>query len=108
MLFVGGPSVSRLWSQIVADVLGVPVKVPDVTEATCVGAALCALVGAGVQPDLNAAVDAMGLTSTTYDPSPDAARAYDELYPAWRNLYDHVLAAADQGLVPHMWRGAGA
>jgi autoinducer 2 (AI-2) kinase len=108
MLFVGGPSVSRLWSQVVADVLGVPVKVPDVTEATCVGAALCALVGAGVQPDLSAAVDAMGLTSTTYDPAPDAARAYDELYPAWRNLYDHVLAAADQGLVPHMWRGAGA
>ena len=38
----------RLWPQILADVLGVPVEMPPVLEATSLGAALCAFVGAGV------------------------------------------------------------
>jgi autoinducer 2 (AI-2) kinase len=108
LLFVGGPSTSPLWSQIISDVLGVRVRVPDVTEATCVGAALCALVGAGVYADLGEAVRAQHTRSRTFEPNADAVAAYDDLYPAWRKLYDHLLAAADDGLAPHMWRGAGA
>ena len=108
MLFVGGPSVSSLWSQIIADVLGVPVRVPHVKEATCVGAAYCALVGAGVYADVGEAVRAQKTGSTTFEPDVDDVEAYNEHYPAWRKLYDHVLTAADEGLATHMWRGAGA
>jgi autoinducer 2 (AI-2) kinase len=106
--FVGGPSRSPLWCQIVADVLGVPVRIPDVLEATCLGAALCALVGVGSYSDLGEAVSATVHTAREVEPDASAKEAYDELYPRWRALNDHMLEAADKGLAPYMWTGAGA
>src|SRR5262249_40413964 len=46
-VFTGGAAKGRLWPQIIADVLGVPVHVPAVTESSALGAAICAGVGAG-------------------------------------------------------------
>ncbi|MEZ0347284.1 MAG: glycerol kinase GlpK, partial [Thermus sp.] len=43
----GGMAQNRLFLQIQADLLGVPVAVPEVTETTALGAALMAGVGAG-------------------------------------------------------------
>lgn len=106
--FVGGPSRSRLWSQIVADALNVRVRVPDVLEATCLGAALCALVGTGAYSDLAEAAGATVHTAREYEPQPEAVEAYDRHYPRWRALNDHMLEAADKGLAPYMWRGAGS
>ena len=42
------------------------------------------------------------------EPNPEAHKVYSETYPRWRAMYEHQLAAADQGLVPHLWKGAGA
>jgi autoinducer 2 (AI-2) kinase len=106
--FVGGPARGRLWPQIVADVLGVPVETPPAREATSFGAALCALVGAGVYPDLPAAVAATSREPRRFEPDPAAHAVYDEAYGRWRALNAHLLAAADRGLAPHLWRGAGA
>jgi autoinducer 2 (AI-2) kinase len=106
--FVGGPSKSRLWSQILSDVLDARVQVPDVLEATCLGAALCALVGAGAYSDLAEAAGATVHTASEYEPNADAVAAYDDLYPRWRALNDHMIGAADKGLAPYMWTGAGA
>ncbi len=106
--FVGGPSRSPVWSQILSDVLGARVRVPNVLEATCLGAALCALVGAGEYSYLSEAADAMVDTASEYEPDQSNTEAYDELYPRWRSLNDHMIAAADKGLAPHMWTGAGA
>ncbi|HEU5431671.1 MAG TPA: FGGY family carbohydrate kinase [Thermomicrobiales bacterium] len=106
--FVGGPARGRLWPQIVADVLGVPVETPPVREATSFGAALCALVGAGVYADLPQAVAATSRLPRCFEPDPAAHAVYDEAYERWRALNAHLLAAADQALAPHLWRGAGA
>ncbi|HIE38411.1 MAG TPA: hypothetical protein EYP77_04965, partial [Anaerolineae bacterium] len=43
----GGLTRSRLFVQLVADVCERPVRVPAVREASCLGAAVCAAVGAG-------------------------------------------------------------
>ena len=43
-----GTARGRLWPQILADVVGVSVETLPLREATSFGAALCALVGAGV------------------------------------------------------------
>ena len=47
-VFTGGAANGRLWPQIVADVLGVPVHVPRARESTALGAAMYAAVGAGL------------------------------------------------------------
>jgi len=52
IVFAGGASKGELWCQILADVTGCTVKVPEVTEATALGAAMAAGVGAGVYESL--------------------------------------------------------
>jgi autoinducer-2 kinase len=106
--FVGGPARGRLWPQILADVLGVPVETPPVREATSFGAALCALVGAGVFSDLSEAAAATSQEPGCFEPDPATHAIYDETYARWRELYGHLLIAADRGIVPGLWRGAGA
>lgn len=106
--FVGGPSRSALWCQMVADILGVHVRIPDVLEGTCLGAALCALKAVGRYSSLQEGAEATVRTAREYEPDPKAKAAYDELYPTWRKLNDHMLEAADAGLTHYMWFGAGA
>ncbi len=106
--FTGGAASGNLWPQILADVLGVPVEVPPVSEATSLGAALCSLVGAGVYADLPEAVAATERPPRLFEPSRENHAVYEETYPRWRALSAHLLGAAEQGWVPYLWRGAGA
>ena len=48
IVLIGGAAKGRLWPQIVADVLGVKVRLPAVRESTALGAAMFAGIGAGV------------------------------------------------------------
>jgi len=52
LLCVGGGSKNSLWNQLRADVLELPVEVPDVKEATAIGAAMVAFKGLGVYESL--------------------------------------------------------
>src|SRR5215217_4530070 len=106
--FVGGRSRRTIWPQILADVIGVPVVVPPILEATSLGAALCAFVGASVFGSLEEAVSATAGTPRHFEPNSANLAAYDEAYERWRSLFGHLLDAADRGLIPHVWRGAGA
>ena len=108
VVFFGGPSKSSLWNQMVADILGVPVRVPNTSECTALGAAMAALVGAGMFQSLAEAAAAMSGESTIHQPNAEAVRAYDALFPIWKQLNYHMLDAADQGMAPYMWVGAGA
>ena len=44
----GGAGKSPLWRQMVADIAGIPVRIPAVPDLACVGAAIIAGVGSGV------------------------------------------------------------
>ena len=57
VIFVGGASKGKLWSQTLADVLGVRVKVPVVKESAALGTALYAGVGAGLYKTIQEAVE---------------------------------------------------
>jgi autoinducer 2 (AI-2) kinase len=48
LVFAGGGSKGALWSQILSDVTGLPVRVPEVKEATALGCAIAAGTGAGL------------------------------------------------------------
>lgn len=106
--FVGGPTRSDLWCQMVADALNVKVRIPDTAEATCLGAAMCAWVGAGKFKDLKDAVNNIVKFTRYFEPIEENVEKYNELYPKWRALNDHMVEAADKGLAPYMWIGAGA
>jgi autoinducer-2 kinase len=103
----GGAAKGTLWPQIIADTLGVPVKIPVVKEATALGAALCAGVGAGLYDDAAEVARQIGRYERTLEPRPAAVAAYDRLYGQWTELYRRSLEMSEAGLVRPLWRAAG-
>ncbi len=82
VIFTGGAAQSMLWPQILADVLGLPVRIPDISESAAVGAA--AVAGLAVDVRLAAAAPVAappGLRVS--DPVPDRQQAYELLYRDW-------------------------
>jgi L-fuculokinase len=69
VILVGGGAKNRLWNQLKADHMGIPVKIIDQKETTIVGAALFALSGAGLYKTPKEARNAMKITSQLYIPA---------------------------------------
>ncbi|NTW08343.1 MAG: carbohydrate kinase [Anaerolineaceae bacterium] len=76
----GGGSQSRAAMQLTADIFGLPTARPHVYEASGLGAAIDAAVGAGLHPDFPTAVAAMTRIGETFTPDSRNHRVYDELY----------------------------
>lgn len=107
LIFAGGASKSPLWSQIVADVTGKPVKVPVVKEATALGAAILAGVGVGLYPSLEEAVAQTVQWDRTFTPDAANRAVYDALYENWKQLYPAQLALSEAGVTRSMWAAPG-
>jgi len=106
-VLTGGAAKGTLWPQIVADVLGLPVRVPAVKESTALGAAIYAGVGAGLYDDAGAAAERLVRFERTFEPDAAAAQAYGEIYGRWLELYRRSLELSEAGLVRPLWRAAG-
>ncbi|MDZ4766920.1 MAG: FGGY family carbohydrate kinase [Chloroflexota bacterium] len=87
---VGGGARSALWSQIKADVLGIPIAIPAASVGAPFGDALLAGMGVGWYPDIR--TTARALVRIERRCAPDAARhaRYDAIYPLFRDLYVHL------------------
>ncbi|WP_462410535.1 autoinducer-2 kinase [Neobacillus sp. Marseille-QA0830] len=107
IVFGGGASKSDLWCQILSDVLNAKVKVPVVKEATALGAAICAGVGAGIYDSFQDAIDKVVKFEKTFEPTESNRSIYDELYNKWETIYKVQLELADQGYTEHMWIAPG-
>ncbi|MFS0795350.1 FGGY-family carbohydrate kinase [Microbacterium sp. 1P10AE] len=94
VIVTGGGAQSPLLVQIVADVLGRPVRRALVDDAAGIGAAICAAVGAGLIPDWDAAVAAMAGTGAPVLPG-DHAEMYRALRPWHRRIRSRVADLSD-------------
>ncbi|RME39563.1 MAG: hypothetical protein D6793_00955, partial [Thermoflexia bacterium] len=81
----GGLIRSPFWAQLVADVLGAPVRVSEIPEGTALGAAVCAGVAAGLFADLAEGAERLARVRTVY-PNEENARTYDALYGEWKEV----------------------
>jgi xylulokinase len=89
---VGGGARSPLWLQLKADICRAPLRLPQVTEAACLGAAMLAGVAAGIYPDVAAAASqTVRLRPQRIDPRPDSAAAYDQKYQLYRQVYPTLI-----------------
>lgn len=82
---VGGGSRNDLWNQIRADVSGLPVTTIEQREATTLGAAMFAFVGAGVFDSIAEAQAAFDSGEVRYEPGPDRSR-YEDLFRLYSDL----------------------
>ena len=86
----GGPTRSKVWMQMVADISEQPVEVMDVKESGCLGGAIAAAVGSGLYASFAEAMAAMCPAGTMVQPDPLAAPRYRAKYAAYRQLAEHL------------------
>ncbi|WP_457746482.1 autoinducer-2 kinase [Sulfurimonas sp.] len=107
IVFAGGASKGALWSQILADVTGYEVKIPKVTEATALGAAMAAGVGAGVYESLELAAKKLVVWQKSYTPNMENKKIYDKLKTKWQKAYEAQLKLVDDNITTSMWKAPG-
>ena len=88
----GGAVANGLLMQTQADLLGIPVVVPSVTETTALGAAYLAGLGVGYWPDTEA-VAAQWQVARRYDPQISADER-ESRYAIWQRAVDRARAWA--------------
>lgn len=87
LVAVGGAVRNRFWMQNKADVSGRPVEVPAVEEATPLGAAILAGIGAGLFRGEEEAFERVGRPGATYQPDPARHALYRERFGLYKELY---------------------
>jgi xylulokinase len=80
IIAVGGTTRSPELMQIKAEVTGCRIRVPQITEAAAMGAALLAGVGVGAFRSGEEAAKSLRHTEVTYEPAQEAKAAYDNIY----------------------------
>ncbi len=97
LVAIGGGAASKLWLSIMADVTGKNILVPASTEASALGAAIAAGVGAGWYGTFESA--AREMTGKTREVKPDRKRLamYSRLFKTYANIYQLLKQAGIDG-----------
>ena len=81
----GGAAKSRVWSQMIADISGRAVRIPEIADLACVGAAVIAGWGCGLFPDIEAGCRALAVGTTEILPDPASAEMYRDAFESYRD-----------------------
>ena len=84
---VGGGAKNPLWRQIFADVLNLPLELPQTEEGPGYGAAMLAMVAAGVYETVEACAEKLVTIKERIEPDPERAALYAERYEKFCLLY---------------------
>ena len=76
--------------QIYADVCGVPIHVPEISDAPLLGGAILAYTEMGAYPNLRAAAQAMVRVSRTYTPDLALHRSLQANYQLYKQTYPQL------------------
>lgn len=91
LILNGGPTKSRFWNQITANVTNLPLLVPDVDEAAPLGDAILAAVGAGIYDHPTQPIGELINIVETIEPDPETHRMYEDFFGIWRRIYFKLL-----------------
>lgn len=86
----GGGAKSPLWRKIIADVLNIPLEIPQAEEGPGYGGAMLAMVGCAEYDSVNACADALTGTKEVILPDEAAASRYETQYNKFRQIYPDV------------------
>ncbi len=84
-----GGARSKLWKQVTADVLGLPLESVARHPGSSLGAAFIAGMGVGAFDGWDDILHYVHVSEVT-EPNPDARRRYDELYSVYRETYERL------------------
>lgn len=89
----GGVVNSKVWVQIFADALQIPVDTVGDKELGAQGAAMAAGIAAGIYKDYQEAIRRTVKTTKTVMPRPEYRKIYEEKYAAYRAVIDGLSSA---------------
>lgn len=84
----GGGTRSPHWPQMMADILGLPVRLGTAEETGALGGAIAAAVGIGLHMDEEGAVAAMTKQKAVLSPDPERQAFYDRRFAVWQRLIE--------------------
>ena len=87
LVAVGGATRNPFWMQNKADITGLPIEVPEVDEATPLGAAILAGIGLGLYRDEQDAFERVSKPGKVYLPDIKLASRYADWYQIYKQLY---------------------
>ncbi|MDD4948116.1 autoinducer-2 kinase [Sulfuricurvum sp.] len=105
--FASGASNGALWSQILADVTGLEVRVPVIKEATALGVAMACGIGAGVYKSFEEAGKEIVKIERTYEPNMVNHAQYSEIKERWFKVYAKQMELVREGITEPMWKAPG-
>jgi len=88
IVITGGGAKSKLWAQILADVIGVPLSVSSVTEGPALGAAAIAAVGCGIFASFGEFAAKTKTEMQTIIPNAENTKLYAPRYELFKKLYE--------------------
>ena len=78
----GGFARSKIWRQMLADILDCQVNVPISFESGCLGAAILIMQSSGLASNYDVVTTYLG-EKTKYDPQPQSVAVYKQLFPVF-------------------------
>jgi xylulokinase len=91
----GGGARSKLWRQILSDVINIELVTVNTTEGAAFGAALLAGVGAEIWSSVEEACRAAIRAEQNTQPNPAAVQTYEQYYPLYQGLYQALKPTFD-------------
>lgn len=80
----GGATKSKAWSQIVADITGYPVRIPEIADLACVGAAVLAGKGSGIFASLSEGYDRLAVNENVLMPVPENVEKFNKIFEEYK------------------------
>ena len=87
---IAGGGVNRLWQQIIADVLDMPVTLGATEHASARGAALLGAVAAGIVPSSTQGTLPLPADTRVMEPDPARVELYKQMAGPYRELYGRL------------------
>lgn len=86
----GGGAKSELWCRMIANVMNLPVEIPQDDEGPALGAAILSSVGCNVYPDVETAAAQIFRAKKILEPERELVRKYQSGYERFSKLYPAV------------------
>ena len=86
IILAGGASKSPVWTQMTADIFGLPVRVTAAADLACVGAAVLAGVGCGMFATVQEGCKRLAMQEHTFQPDPAQAEVYEREYAVYKQI----------------------
>ena len=86
-MICGGGAKSPLWRTILANVLGIPLDLPQTEQGPGYGGTVLAMVGCGAFESVQSACDALVRVADTVKPDPQLTARYEERYHKFKQIY---------------------